>query len=582
MAAPDVQQTREPIVSCEQCGTCSSACPVTGVDGFNIRRIEHAVQLNLLDMVAKTGVQWVCTMCGRCEEVCPNGYLIMDTTRGLRKMTPAELMPSAAPCQDTCPAHINIPQYLRLIAAGKPAEAYAVIREKVPFPGVLGRVCAHPCETTCKRAAVNEPIQICALKRYAADHADGAGNYLGSTAADTGKKVAVIGAGPAGLTTAFYLRKKGHAVTVFEEKDKAGGMMRYGIPSSRLPEDILDKEVADIASLGVEIKLGQKLGQDFGLDDLKAQGFEAIFLAPGLQVSRKIQLEGSDAADVLWGVEFLKEVAEGAPVALKPKVVVIGGGNVAVDVAMTALRCGAQSVTMASLESRDEMPAFEWEIEEAVEEGVDLLPGWGPSRIISNGDGIKHVELVQCTSVFDDAGAFCPMFGEDKKVVEADQVILAIGQAADLAFASGREDAPVRGGLLEVDTASQAAGQGVYAGGDASSKAPGVPGTIIEAIAAGRRAASAIDQSLGGNGLIDEQLWAGEAPEVSAYERRRGEGFATAPRVEYEKLPLEERKGNFNEVAKCFEAGAAEAEAKRCLQCDLEVKLALNGSGPAA
>lgn len=582
MAAPDVQQIREPIVSCEQCGTCSSACPVTGVDGFNIRRIEHAVQLNLLDAVAKTGVQWVCTMCGRCEEVCPNGYLIMDTTRGLRKLTPPELMPSAAPCQDTCPAHINVPQYLRLIAEGKPAEAYQVIREKVPFPGVLGRVCAHPCETACKRAAVNDPIQICALKRYAADHADGAGNYLGATAPDTGKKVAVIGAGPAGLTTAFYLRKKGHAVTVFEEKDKAGGMMRYGIPFSRLPEDILDKEIADITSLGVEIKLGQKLGRDFGIDDLKAQGYEAIFLAPGLQLSRKIQLEGSDAADVLWGVEFLKDVADGKPVVLKPKVVVIGGGNVAVDVAMTALRCGAESVTMASLESREEMPAFEWEIEEAVEEGVDLLPGWGPSRILTEGGSITQVELVQCTSVFDDAGAFCPMFGEDRKIVDANQVILAIGQAADLGFAAERADAPVKGGLLEVDPVGQAASQGVYAGGDASTKAPGVPGTIIEAIAAGRRAASAIDQALGGDGAIDEQLWNGQAPDVAAYERRRNEGFATAPRVNYEKLPVEERKGNFNEVAKCFEADAAVQEAKRCLQCDLEVKLALNGSGPAA
>lgn len=582
MAAPDVQQIREPIVSCEQCGTCSSACPVTGVDGFNIRRIEHAVQLNLLDLIAKTGVQWVCCMCGRCEEVCPNGYLIMDTTRGLRKLTPAEKMPAAAPCQDTCPARINIPQYLRLIAEGKPAEAYAVIREKVPFPGVLGRVCAHPCETACKRAAVNDPIQICALKRYAADNADGAGNYLGAVGSDTGKKVAVIGAGPAGLTAAFYLRKKGHAVTVFDEKDKAGGMMRYGIPFSRLPEEVLDKEIADIAGLGVDIRLKQELGKDFTIEGLKAQGYDAIFLAPGLQLSRKIQIEGSDAADILWGVEFLKDVAEGKPLALKPRVVVIGGGNVAVDVAMSALRCGAQSVTMASLESRQEMPAFAWEIEEAVEEGVDLLPGWGPSRIITEGGAIKQVELVQCTAVFDESGAFCPMFGDEKRTVDADQVILAIGQAADLGFAAEGADLSVAGGLLQVDTASQAAGGAVYAGGDAASKAPGTPGTIIEAIASGRRAASAIDQALGGDGNIEEQLWSGDGPDVAAYERRRAAGFATAPRLEYDKLPLGERKGNFNEVAKCFAGEVATEEAKRCLQCDLELKLALNGSGPAA
>lgn len=581
--AVDVQQIKEPVISCEQCGTCSSACPVTGVDGFNIRRIEHAVQLNLIDNIAKSGVQWVCTMCGRCEEVCPNGYLIMDTTRGLRKLTPPELLPVAAPCQDTCPAHINIPQYLRLIAEGKPAEAYAVIREKVPFPGVLGRVCAHPCETTCKRAAVNDPIQICALKRYAADNTDSSKPYLGKVAPDTGKKVAVIGSGPAGLTTAFYLRKKGHAVTVFEEKEKAGGMMRYGIPYSRLPEDVLDAEIADIVSLGVEIRTSQKLGRDFSIDDLKAQGFEAIFLAPGAQDSRKITLEGGDGPDVLWGVEFLSDVAAGKPVDVKKNVVVIGGGNVAIDVAMTALRCGAEKVAMASLERREEMPAFEWEIEEAVEEGVELLPGWGPSKIVRDGAAVKQVELVQCTSVFDDSGAFCPMFGSEKLVVDADQVILAIGQSINLDFAAGRSDIEVVGGMIKVDPASQAAqAGGIYAGGDAATKAPGTPGTIIEAIAAGRRAASAIDQALGGDGNIDEQLWTGQGPDVASYVRRRDPGFAGLPRVEYAKLPVEERKGNFNEVAKCFTAEEAIAEAKRCLQCDLELKLALNGSGPAA
>lgn len=581
--AVDVQQIKEPVISCEQCGTCSSACPVTGVDGFNIRRIEHAVQINLIDSIAKTGVQWVCTMCGRCEEVCPNGYLIMDTTRGLRKLTPPELLPVAAPCQETCPAHINIPQYLRLIAEGKPEEAYAVIREKVPFPGVLGRVCAHPCEITCKRAAVNEPIQICALKRYAADNTDSSKPYLGKVAADTGKKVAVIGAGPAGLTTAFYLRKKGHAVTVFDEKEKAGGMMRYGIPYSRLPEDVLDAEIADIAGLGVEIKTSQKLGRDFSIDDLKSQGFEAIFLAPGAQDSRKITLEGGEGADVLWGVEFLADVAAAKPVDVKKNVVVIGGGNVAIDVAMTALRCGAEKVTMACLESREQMPAFAWEIEEAVEEGVELLPGWGPSKVVRDGAAVKQVELVQCTSVFDDSGAFCPMFGSDKLAVAADQVILAIGQSTDLSFAAGKADLEVVGGMLKADSSTQATpAAGLYAGGDAATKAPGTPGTIIEAIAAGRRAATAIDQALGGNGDIDEQLWTGSTPDTASYVGRRDAGFAAVPRVEYAKLTVEERKGNFNEVGKCFTAEEAVAEAKRCLQCDLELKLALNGSGPAA
>lgn len=570
------------MISCEQCGTCSSACPVTGVDGFNIRRIEHAVQLDRFDSIVRSGVQWVCAMCGRCEEVCPNGYLIMDTTRALRKLTPPELLPSAAPCQEACPAHINVPQYLRLIAEGKPEEAYAVIREKVPFPGVLGRVCAHPCETACKRAAVNEPIQICALKRYAADNTPSAKPYLGKVAPDTGKKVAIIGSGPAGLTAAFYLRKKGHAVTVFEEKEKAGGMMRYGIPYHRLPEAVLDAEIADIASLGVEIKTNQKLGRDFTLHDLRSQGFDAIFLAPGAQDSRKITLEGSEGPDVLWGVEFLSAVSAGKPVDVKKNVVVIGGGNVAIDVAMTALRCGAEKVTMACLEKREEMPAFEWEIQEALEEGVELLPGWGPSKIIREGEAVRQIELVQCTSVFDDSGAFCPMFGTEKLVVYTDQVILAIGQATNLDFLAGVSEVSTVSGLVEVDPKTQATkAAGIYAGGDAATKLPGTPGTIIEAIASGRRAASAIDQALGGDGDIDERLWDGTGPDLSTYTGRREPGFAGLPRVEYERIPVEERKGNFTEVAKCFTPDQAVAEAKRCLQCDVELMIALNGSGPA-
>jgi NADPH-dependent glutamate synthase beta subunit-like oxidoreductase len=579
--AVDVQQIVEPVISCEQCGTCSSACPVTGIEGFNIRRIEHAVQLKRFEQVANTGVQWVCTMCGRCEAVCPNGYKIMTTTRGLRAMTPADLVPAAAPCQEACPAHINIPQYVRLIAEDKPEEAYAVIREKVPLPAVLGRTCAHPCEAACKRAPVSKAISICALKRYASDNtpAEAKAGFVGKAGADTGRKVAVIGSGPGGLTAAFYLRKKGHQVTVFEAKDKAGGMLRYGIPYSRLPEDVLDQEISDILGLGVELKTGVEFGKDVTFASLTADGYEAVFVAVGMQDSRKIPLEGSDSADVLWGVEFLNDVADKKPVDVKKNVVVIGGGNVAIDVAMTAQRCGAENVTMACLESREEMPAFEWEIEEAVEEGVELLPSWGPSRIVLDGDAVKQVELVQCTSVFDDTGAFCPMFGQEKKVVEADQVILAIGQASDLGFMGGEG---VANGLIECDGATQATPrEGVWAGGDAVVKPAGVPGTIIEAIAAGRRAAESIDAALGGDGVIDEVLWTGEGP--SDYTGERLDGFADLERRSENHIPVEQRKGNFNEVSQGLAKEDAIEEAKRCFHCDLEIKLAMsfNGGGPA-
>ena len=571
------EQIKEPIISCEQCGTCSSACPVTGVEGFNIRRIEHGVQLNMIGIIAKTGVQWVCTMCGRCEAVCPNGYEIMTTTRGLRKLTPPELMPIVAPCKEACPAGIDVPLYIRLIAEGKASEAYAVIREKVPFPGILGRVCAHPCEEACKRGAVNEPISICALKRYAADKTPDLMPELAEKAAATGKKVAVIGSGPAGMTAAFYLKKKGHDVTVFEARPEAGGMMRYGIPFSRLPEAVLNKEIQDILDLGVELKTGTALGDDVTLEDLMAEGYDAVFMAVGAQISRKISLEGADHPDVLWGVEFLADVAEGKPVAVKDNVVVIGGGNVAVDVAMTAARLGAKHVAMASLESADEMPAFSWEIEEAVEEGIELIPSWGPHKIVVENGRVAKVELVQCTSVFDDSGAFCPMFGEARKVVDADQVILAIGQSTDLGFIDPKGAVKVVGGMIGADFQTQAtAMDGVYAGGDAATKAPGTPGTIIQGIAAGRRAAAAIDKALGGNGDIEQRLWKGA--DDAAYSGRREPGFADLVRADEPKLPVEERLPGFAEVAQGFTDEQAVAEAKRCLLCDLEIKMACNGS----
>ena len=309
----------------------------------------------------------------------------------------------------------------------------------------------HPCETKCRRGEVNQPIAICALKRYAADRADGAFQVAAQVKANTGHKVAVIGAGPAGLSASFYLRKKGHEVTVFDSMAQPGGMMRYGIPFYRLPEDVLEKEIAQILSAGIKLETNKTLGKDFTLEDLKTQGFEAMFIATGLQESRKISIEGSDLPDVFWGVDFLRDVSEGKEIRLEKRVFVVGGGNVAVDVALTALRVGANEVTMACLESREEMPASRWEIEQALEEGVRLLPSWGPQRIIGENGRIKAVELVRCTSVFDEKGAFCPAFGDLKETVEADQVVLAIGQAADLSFLSGYGRMNCERGLITVN-----------------------------------------------------------------------------------------------------------------------------------
>jgi NADPH-dependent glutamate synthase beta subunit-like oxidoreductase len=406
------------------------------------------------------------------------------------------------------------------------------------------------------------------LKRYAADRANGHFTQATQVSQSSGHKVAVIGSGPAGLTVAFYLRKNGHEVTVFESRAKAGGMLRYGIPAYRLPEEILDKEINQVLSIGIKIEFNKRLGKDFSLEQLKAAGFEAIYVAIGLQESRKIELPGSNLEGVLWGVDFLRNVREGQEAHLKERVLVVGGGNVAVDVALTALRTGAKEVTMACLETREQMPASAWEIKQALKEGVKLMPAWGPHRILGDGKKVSGVELVQCTSVFDEQGAFCPAFGELKETVVADQVILAIGQAADLSGIAGNGQIGCKRGLVVVDPQSQQTNLAVvFAGGDVSKG----PGAVIEAIAAGRKAAVVMDRFLGGDGLIEETLT--EKIDMVSYNGKREKGFADLIRSQSPELAVEERVKGFREVEGCLTDDQAKQEANRCLQCDFEFKM---------
>ncbi len=553
---------------CVGCTRCVRACcDLRGIEAIGFVYDENGrIQIGSL---AETLEASGCKFCTACVEVCPTGAL---ADKGVQ---PATREDDLVPCIAACPAHIDVPGYLRMIARGKADEANAIIREKVPFPGVLGRICIHPCEQVCRQGEINEPISICALKRFAADGEKGLWKNESKVAPDTGKKVAVIGAGPAGLTAAFYLRKQGHSVSLFDAGSEAGGMLRYGIPRYRLPADVLESEIKEILDLGINFKVNQSLGKDISLDQLKNNGFDAVFLGVGAPQSRRISLKGCDTPDVIGGVEFLRQVAEGRQIKLQNNVVVIGGGNLAVDVALTALRCGTVDVKMVCLEDLDEMPAGAWEIERAKAEGVQILPCWGPDKIISDNGKVTGLDIVACTAVFDEQGNFSPEFSDKKECMMVDQVILAVGRAADLSFLDKKSPIKINRGLVVVDEDTLETGMpGVYAGGDIAT----VHGAVIHAVAAGRRAAASIDRALGGCGNIDEVLFPRDNPDPFL---GRDEGFASFLRENVPELDVEIRIRGFQEIVTGYSDESAVKEAERCLQCDLRSYIRRNPSPPA-
>ena len=554
---------------CIGCTRCVRVCrDVRGIEAIGFVYDENGqVQIGTL---AETLEDSGCKFCTACVEVCPTGAL-MDKTADA-----ATFDQDLVPCKTACPVHIDVPGYLRMVAAGKADEANAIVREKVPFPGVLGRVCIHPCELACRRGAVNQPISICALKRYAADNDKGLWKTQNKVATDSGKKVAVVGAGPAGLTAAFYLRKRGHAVSLYESSGQAGGTMRYGIPEYRLPRTLVDREIGDILELGIEFKPNHCLGRDIFLDSLAADGYDAVFLGVGARQSRNLQMEGCNLPDVFWGIEFLHHVAEGQKVRLKDRVVVIGGGSVAVDAALTALRCGAMDVKIVCLECMDEMPVGSREIEEARAEGVQILPSRGLAQIVSEDGGLTGLDLKECISVFDGRGNFCPEFGDKRECIPVDQMIMAVGQEADLSFLEYNSPIKKAKGLIVVNEDTLETGmKGVYAGGDVVLEC----GTVVQAVAAGRRAAESIDRALGGTGNIDEVLCRRSSPGPHL---GRDEGFAFQSRVEMPRLDATTRIKGFDEIAIGFSHIQAVREAGRCLQCDLRLQIRCNPIPPQA
>ncbi|MEW6079675.1 MAG: NAD(P)-binding protein [Thermodesulfobacteriota bacterium] len=516
-----------------------------------------------------------CTACAECAKVCPVELPnLFDEKLGDRKAAYKlypQAMPSAfaiekgdrAPCRLTCPAGLNVQGYVQMVKTGKYKEALEIIMEQLPLPGVLGRICPHECEDACRRCQVDQPVAIRDLKRLAADMADPREIDI-PRAEPLGKKAAIIGSGPAGLTAAYHLAKKGIGATVFEALPLAGGMLRVGIPAHRLPRDVLDKDIEVITRLGVEIKVNTRLGVDFTIDDLFKDGYEAVFLAMGAHQGMKLDIPGEDLAGVRQGVDFLREMNLSGTAPVGRHVAIIGGGNVAIDVARSAVRLGAENVRIIYRRTRKEMPAWEEEIQAAEAEGVEITYLSAPLEILGKNGKVSGLRCIKMELGEPDAsGRRRPVaIPGSEYEIKVDQLIPAIGQRPDVSAIERIAGIKIsRGATTEVDPVTFETGaKGVFAGGDLQTG----PGVAIGAVAAGMAAAESISRYLRG-----EDLAAGRKPAI-----KEQPDFRPVPdhpvkenRYRTRELPVSERAGNFNEVELGYEEEAGRKEAGRCLNC---------------
>lgn len=480
-------------------------------------------------------------------------------------------------CHHTCPVGIRVPKYIAAVAEGNYIEAAEIIRERNPFPAICGRICHHPCEIKCRRGELDEAVAIRALKRFAADRYFATVHELPPPFPITKKqKIAIVGAGPTGLTCAYYLARTGYSVTVFEALPVGGGMLMVGVPEFRLPKAVVQKEIEYIEARGVEIKYNTPVNMNFTLEDIKRLGYAAIFIAAGAQKSQRIGIPGEDEnlRGLYYGLSFLRDVKLEHEMYVGRQVIVVGGGNVAIDVARSSLRLpwngeGQREVHLVCLETREEMPAFKEEVEEAIEEGVLIHHSLGIKRIIARNGTVAGIETLSVASVFDADGRFHPTFiPESEGFFPADTLILSVGQAPDLSFLPPDSDLErTKWETLVVNQNTLATNiPGIFAGGDFVTG----PTYIIESIAAGRRAAVAIDKYLCGDTspivFVDER----EHPHHAVMEEELKDVEQEKPRVKMPLAPAEDRIHDFREIELGFTEEKAREEAKRCLRCDLE------------
>ncbi|MBM4328947.1 MAG: NADH-quinone oxidoreductase subunit NuoF [Deltaproteobacteria bacterium] len=566
----------------ESCGQCSPCRIGTRqMLGLLTRITEGQGTLSDLDRLERIAQQVKKTsLCGL-GQTCPNP--VLSTLRHFReeyeahvvdKRCPAGVCESLvlSPCQHACPAGIDVPAYVAFIAQGDYAKAVDVIRERNPFPAICGRICHHPCEGKCRRGEVDDPISIRYLKRFAADWAYEMEKTQGEPFPITKKeRVAIVGAGPAGLTCAYFLAKMGYKTTVFEALPRGGGMLAVGVPEFRLPLGVLEREIGHIESKGVEILYDSPIDEHHTVENLKAEGFAAVFIAAGAHKSQQLGIPGEDSAldGLMYGLHFLRDVKTGQPVTLRGRVLIIGGGNTAIDAARSALRKGARHVTVLYRRSRDEMPVSPIEFHEAEEEGVEFHFLVSPTRIEADNGKVKGVSFIRMQlGEPDQSGRRQPVpIDGSEFFLEADMVIPSVGQAPDLSFLppdSGLERA--KWGALRVDPRTLCTNvPWIFAGGDFVTGAS----MVIYAIATGRRAALSIDRYVRGVKapliIMDEKY-----PVLPLPPEKPEDLDQSKPRIDMPRKRAEERIGGFEEFETGFSEEMACLEAGRCLRCDLE------------
>lgn len=572
---------------------CICSCCRCGCLAIKSSQYYNLPNLSRSNYVAKVDPE-KCAACGQCVEYCPANAVKLGQSFCMKTEEPEPetvvlkeeewgpkywntdyrnsrvnvVETGTAPCKAECPAHIAVQGYIRLAAQGRYTDALELIKKENPLPAICGRICPHKCESECTRGCIDDAIAIDEIKKFIADcDMNKEDRFVPEKRHNYDRKMAVIGSGPAGLSCAYYLAVDGYDVTVFEKEEKLGGMMMLGIPSFRLEKNVVGAEIDVLREMGVIFKTGVEVGKDITIQQLREDGYEAFYIAIGAQDGRKLGIEGEDAEGVISGVEFLKKFNLGEKVINKGKTIVIGGGNVAVDVARASVRTNSETTAMYCLESAEEMPALPEEQEEAKDEGITINNGWGPKKIIAENGKVVGVELKKCISVFDENHRFNPQFDEDNTIiVDADNVLLSIGQSIHWGnLLEGSNVKLNRNGTAAADGLTyQTDESDIFAGGDAYTG----PKFAIDAIAAGKQAAISMHRAV----QPGQSLTIGRDRRVFNALNKENiivEGFDRTPCQKIGHTP--DAKKSFHDDRITFTEEQLKKETKRCLGCGVSV-----------